>query len=265
MGNDRPPRSLIAEAPTAGAAIMVCPRCGAKAQHNWLLIQSNDPADWGSIGFFDEAVSDMPFELIDGQKVPAPSEWRAGYCIACEQKTLWRNDQLIYPQRPSVPPPHKMMDSAAKALYEEARLVLPISRKAGAALIRAALEKQVRILAPDAPAGARLDDHIARLSSRVSGPLGELLDVVRHVGNQSLHGDESDTLVYVYLNREEGSEDIADLLFGAVNDLVDELVARPAATSALWDKLPPNVKRTVERKRMEGQGTHSTPASSIDA
>ena len=47
----------------------------------------------------------------------------------------------------------------------------------------------------------------------------------------------------------DGADDIAELLFDAINDLVDELVARPAATRSVWDKLPAGVRATIERKR----------------
>lgn len=145
------------------------------------------------------------------------------------------------------------MDPGVRRLYDEAGQVLPLSRRAGAALIRAALEKQVRLLDPDAPKGSRLDDHIARLADRVSTPLGELLDVIRHVGNAALHGNDDDDLVVMYLSENEGADEIAELLFDAINDLVDELVARPKKTAALWDKLPAGVKQTIERKKQQTQ------------
>jgi len=56
--------------------------------------------------------------------------------------------------------------------------------------------------------------------------------------------------VYLYLENSEGADDIAELLFDAINDLVDELVARPAATKSLWGKLPEGVRQTIERKRL---------------
>lgn len=187
---------------------------------------------------------------------PISSQWFSAHCQGCDQKTLWRNDRNVFPVTSIAPSPHELMDLEVKILFEEAGRVLPLSRRAGAALVRAALEKQIRLLDPDAPKGTRLDDHIARLSSKVSTPLGELLDVVRHVGNASLHGSENDELVIMYLADSEGADDVAELLFDAINNLVDELVARPAAASALWAKLPDGVKETIERKR----SAHSRPA-----
>lgn len=232
-------------------AIIVCPRCRVPAQQAWGSLKVHRPQT-GLATFFDESAKGSRTETwIDGSIHSVASKWRSAHCQGCDQKTLWRDGVNVYPIASVAPQPHPRMDADVRALFEEAGRVLPISRRAGAALVRAALEKQVRLLDPDAPQGIRLDDHIARLSARVSTPLGELLDVIRHVGNAALHGIEEDDLVYMYLSNSEGADDIAELLFGAINDLVDELVERPATTSALWEKLPSGVRATIERKRRE--------------
>ncbi|MEV4737159.1 MULTISPECIES: DUF4145 domain-containing protein [unclassified Microbacterium] len=233
-------------------AIIECPRCRVRAQQVWGDLTVYRPKV-GSEKFFDEAAKDFRSERwIDGSVHDVSGKWRTAHCQGCDQKTLWRDGVNVYPITSVAPAPHPRMDSDVKALFEEAGRVLPISRRAGAALVRAALEKQVRLLDSDPPRGTRLDDHIARLSSRVSTPLAELLDVIRHVGNASLHGAEGDDLVVMYLSDDEAADEIAEMLFDAINDLVDELVARPEKTSALWDKLPSGVKQTIERKR-QGQ------------
>lgn len=230
-----------------GDRIIRCPRCRVPAQQVWTDLSVTFP-DQEVQDFFDEAPEDQPLRNSLGRMIPEPSTWRSAHCQGCNQKTLWRNGVNVYPVLSTAPTPHALMDSGAKSLYEEAGRVLPLSRRAGAALVRAALEKQVKILDADAPPGARLDDRIPRLSARVSTPLAELLDIARHVGNASLHGSE-DELVYLYLEDSEEADDIAEMLFDAINDLVDELVARPAETKTLWDKLPSGVKASIERKR----------------
>jgi hypothetical protein len=39
------------------------------------------------------------------------------------------------------------------------------------------------------------------------------------------------------------------MLFDAINDLIDELVARPAAAEELWKKLPQGVQEMINKKR----------------
>lgn len=242
--------------------VITCPRCKVPAQQQWGTVHWH-PAGRDDL-FSDEAVKDQPHVKIHGEMVRRPVRWHASLCSGCGQKSLWRGDATVYPLASAAPAPHALMDPDVKSLYDEAGQVLPISRRAGAALIRAALEKQVRQLDIDAPKGTKLDGHIARISTRVSTPLAELLDVIRHVGNSSLHGSGDDELVYLYLNPDGGTADIAELLFDAINDLVDELVARPAAARTLWEKLPEGVRNNIKKKRAD-QGTQPPPASAIDA
>ncbi|MGP6203906.1 DUF4145 domain-containing protein [Microbacterium sp. F2] len=181
--------------------------------------------------------------------------WRAAHCQACGRSSVWRDDQVIYPRASAAPAPHPEMPEPVRALFVEAGEVLSISRRAGAALVRAALERLLRIVAPTS-SRAKLDTRIAELKPRVSSSLGELLDVVRFLGNESLHADEdgSNELVFMYLD-EAHDAGISELLFDAINDLVDELIARPAQTRELWQKLPEGVRAAIERKKRSDSGS----------
>ena len=197
----------------------------------------------------DEAAADRTF---DGEALALESsKWRAAHCQGCDQKTLWRDGLNVYPQTVTAPAPHPDMTTHVRDIYEEARKVLPISRRAGAALARAALEKQVKLLDPDPPKNSRLDDLIARLSPKVSTGLSERLDIIRHVGNKAVHGADDDELVVLYLADSQGADEIAELLFEAINDLIDELVTRPARTRQVWEKIPSGVRDSIERKRRD--------------
>ncbi len=236
-------------APGAEDGIIRCPRCRVRAGQQWgdLVVA------YGAGGiqpFADEALSDRPEVSGVGFRT-APAKWRSAHCSGCDRKTLWRDGENVYPVTSAAPPPHALMNPEVRDLYEEAGQVLPHSRRAGAALVRAALEKLLCELDDDAPASARLDDRIARISKRVSTPLAELLDVIRFLGNSSLHGDTDAELVVMYLDGESDADKIAELLFDAINDLIDELIARPAATQELWSKLPPGVQDTIRKKRAQ--------------
>jgi uncharacterized protein DUF4145 len=104
---------------------------------------------------------------------------------------LWRHDQLVYPPARLVTQPHPDMPSEVRVLYEEAAAVGPVSRRAGAVLARATVERLIKHLDPDAPKGANLDKRIERIKARgVSTSVGEMLDVVRVTGNHALHVDD---------------------------------------------------------------------------
>ncbi len=169
--------------------------------------------------------------------------WQISVCQRCEQPSLWRHDQLVYPRTRLVTQPHPDMPRAVRVLYEEAAAVGPVSRRAGAALARATVERLIKHLDPDAPKGANLDKRIERVKARgVSTPVGEMLDVVRVTGNHALHvDDQPGELVVLALDDQDGPQ-LLELFLELVNDLVDELITKPATTRALWDKLPEGVK-----------------------
>ncbi|WP_185040904.1 DUF4145 domain-containing protein [Curtobacterium sp. PhB172] len=173
-------------------------------------------------------------------------EWHLSVCAACSQGSVWRGDELIYPSRSRTPPPHEAMPEGAKQLYVEAAAVLPHSRRAAAALARAALERLLRAL-PESSPEARLDDLIAKLSSVVSPTLWKLLTVVRYVGNDSLHGDGSSELVGLYL--EGDAAELVEPVFGAINSIVEEVIVQPAEAERLYSMIPEGVRLNAEKKR----------------
>ncbi|MEQ6899233.1 DUF4145 domain-containing protein [Microbacterium sp. KR10-403] len=163
-----------------------------------------------------------------------PNTWTMSTCFACKRGTVWRGAQIMFPQANPFPMGHSAMPSNAAELYEEARSVAVVSRRAGAALGRAALESLLGEVRPQFT--GRLDDRIAALQPEVSLGLWQILSVLRHTGNKALHGsDISDGLVTVVMD-DDGST--LGLLLGAINDLVEELVARPAQAVELFALLP---------------------------
>jgi hypothetical protein len=134
---------------------------------------------------------------------------------------------------------HPDMPLEVRELYEEAAAVAAVSRRAGAAFARVAVERLLRIVDSDAPPRADLAQRIVRITDRISQPLLELLDIVRIAGNGALHvNDVPVTIVITVLSAEDGPE-LVEMLLDATNRLVDELVARPATIRRLWDTLPP--------------------------
>lgn len=137
------------------------------------------------------------------------------------------------------------MPEKVRELYDEGRDVWPISRRAGAALARAALEAMLR----NAHGGSKknLDNLIADVTPTLPSHLGSLLDIVRHAGNKSLHvDDEPDDVMVLVLD--EGNTEIGPLIFEVVNQLVDEQVTKPAMAKNLVNSLPDGVREAIERR-----------------
>ncbi|MBB5857875.1 DUF4145 domain-containing protein [Amycolatopsis umgeniensis] len=156
---------------------------------------------------------------------------------------------MVFPLARAGAPAHADMPPEVRDLYEEAAAVTPISRRAGAALARATVERLIKHLDAGAPANARLDDRIALLHGRISTPLQQLLDIVRVLGNDMLHVDEQPGDLAVIALDEDQGPGVIELVLRAANDLVDELVTRPRTTSSLWAHLSPGTQQNIRAKQ----------------
>jgi hypothetical protein len=166
--------------------------------------------------------------------------WWVSTCIRCNQPTIWRGHQVVYPLASLGAPAHPDMPDDARELYVEAAQVAAVSRRAGAALARATVERLIKTLDPDAPNRANLDARITRIRPRVSSSLGDMLEVVRYLGNKMLHVEEPDKmgeLVVLALDDVEGPL-LVEMLLETANDLVDELIAKPNAVAGVRARLP---------------------------
>ncbi|MFQ4150307.1 DUF4145 domain-containing protein [Arthrobacter sp. LAPM80] len=192
---------------------------------------------------------------ITGNLEPDTPLWTVSVCFACKQTSLWIGKQLSFPvlKEPGEMFPnanHSPLDQMpvdAAELFSEAVAVLPHSKRASAALCRASLERLLKHLDPECPTKARLDDRIVRMETRVSTSTIEILNVLRHVGNTALHGEQDgDQSAVIYLEDTDGV--IAETFFMAINLLVDELVIKPARSAELYNALPPGVRESYEAK-----------------
>lgn len=187
-----------------------CPQCGRWSHQVWYEMQRSSYGWQQSL-----KVPDDDGDTDDSRL------WRFSVCERCKQPSVWRHDQLVYPFGRLGATAHPDMPGDVRALYEEAAAVAVVSRRAGAALARAAVERLIKRLDPDAPPRDNLDKRIARIKERgVSSPVGEMLDVVRVTGNGVLHVDgQPGELVVMALDDQNGSQ-LLELLLEVVNDLV---------------------------------------------
>ena len=232
--------------PELDKASFNCPRCGSFAAQTWHqliyrvktnIFQARDITETG--------------DSIEGADSPYNqsflSQWYMSQCASCSHMSVWRSDRLIYPATSNLPLPSPDMPVEVVELYEEAREVYGVSPRAGAAMARATLEKLLKSLDPDAPKGTRLDGYIARVESKVSQPTWQLLTVIRHTGNKSLHiDDEPDDAVVFVLS--DADAQVAPLMFEAINDVVQQLISHPKRVAELYARVPENVRTDAERK-----------------
>lgn len=179
-------------------------------------------------------------------------DWSASLCFSCKDHSFWLGTSLAYPDPQTAPAtgehtPHEDMPEDAAELFREAVAVLPYSRRAAAALCRASMERLVKFLDPDCPKRISLDGRLVRLEGSVSSVTIDLLNVLRHVGNTALHGEQDDDVsATIYVDENDGT--IAEAFFLAINTLVDELITRPRRSAELYGNLPESVRAAYEAK-----------------
>lgn len=258
MSSVGPGVGSIARQSAKPASAFVCPWCARDSFHvvDAFMVRASVG---GQIGFTTWDDSAGAFTLHGTNLISHPSvatsrgyqlDWFHSRCAACSRGAVWRGDELVYPQSSSTVQPHPEMPEAAKELYLEAAAVLPHSKRAAAALARAALERLLRGL-PNAQPKDRLADLVAALSTSVSPTLWQLLTLLRFIGNDSLHGDGSSELVTLYLDGD--AAEIVEPVFGAINSIVEEVIVQPAEAARLYAMIPEGVRMSAERERDRAQ------------
>lgn len=220
----------------------VCPHpeCGAFAQQTWIVVCQD--VDNGNISYAEPLQSAEILGDRGGEPAWEP-RWHAAQCGSCDEMSLWLDGHMVYPHRTRLGgPPHPALPAEVLELYNEAAEVAPRSRRAGAALARAALDKLLRHVDPDAAGSMNLNQRIDRLHGKVSSELGRLLHVVRLTANGVVHvDDQPHELVVLFLDDEEGPA-LFELMLDTVNQLADELIARPEMLLEVFSKLPASLR-----------------------
>lgn len=232
--------------PALSADSFNCPRCKALAAQPTIEIFSLTDEE-GELVISDGQPSD---EWSTDPDTVAAFQWRVTKCYACKKHSLWIGDSLAYPParagvEAAVDEPNEDLPPNVLELYEEAAAVLPYSKRAAAALCRAALERLVKHLTPEAPPTLKLQGRLDTLRTRVSSSTLKALSIVRHTGNTALHGEkDGDQSAVIYLD--ENDETIASVFFVAINTLADELITKPRVLDELYQTLPEGVRKSVD-------------------
>lgn len=169
----------------------------------------------------------------------------ASQCDRCEGYSFWRmisRDEspvfdLIYPNVVIAPLPADDLPEEIKVDFEEARQILRKSPRGAAALLRLAIQKLCKHLGEP---GKDINTDIASLAQKGLDPMiVQCLDIVRVVGNESVHPGSMD------LN---DTPEVALELFGLVNLIVEEKITRPKKIKNLFGLLPAEKRKGIEKR-----------------
>jgi hypothetical protein len=203
-------------------SVFTCPHCGTISQHDWL----SNP--------FQEDIN-IQLDKYDKSKVYHSTSAR---CLSCTQKTLWINEELVYPIYAIYGKPNSEMPEAVLVLYNEAGDICAKSPRGACALLRLALQMLCVELGEK---GEDLNTDVKNLVNKgLPVIVQQSLDIVRVVGNKAVHPGQ--------IELDVESKETVDALFELINVIVDYMIAMPQRVSGLYNKLPVGAKAAIERR-----------------
>lgn len=192
-----------------------CPDCNAYANQEWLRV-TGIAEDGRNVNFL---------------------HLRIGVCAHCQQYSLWHRERLICPESSPAPLPHDDLPEEVRADYKEARSIISRSPRGAAALLRLCIQKLCENLGGK---GKNLNDDIAELVSQGLSPtIQKALDIVRVIGNESVHPGTLDLR-----DEPETALELCRLL----NLIVEVMIAQPRAIDALYARLPAEKREAIEKR-----------------
>lgn len=198
-----------------------CPHCGTLSLMRYTPISYRGP----------DAVS------MGTNKGPYTNVVTIASCLHCNQKTIWIDNQYVYPDivaeeaNPDMPEP-------VKQLYNEAGLIYNKSPRAACALLRLAID--------------RLCNELGETDRDINKNIGELvkkglpsfvqraLDIVRVVGNKAVHPGQ-----IVFDVDDKGT---ATMLMHLLNIIVERMITEPNEINSLYQGLPESIKQSIENR-----------------
>lgn len=184
--------------------------------------------------------------------------WHISTCYTCKKVSFWEGVKLVYPMPADAgfPEPSAEMPEGVLELYKEASAVFPVSKRASAALMRAATEKLVYELTKDnLSRNVNLDGRIKFLSQSVSQDVFKALTIIRTIGNKVLHSkDEEAESVTFFLG--ENIQGLPQALANSLNALVNQFIVNRRLIGEVYEILPDSVlgqlEGIIERYNQDG-------------
>lgn len=251
--------SIEANPPSIEKKSFDCPHCGAFAAQSWFTVlvahrqgaglpfsqskvfamttgSNNAVQDAYAGGMFAQKLpffaqspnASNSFELINAS---------ASRCHACSKVAFWSADRLVFPTAKVAFKAHPDMPPDIARDFDEASAILQISPRGAAALLRLCVQKLCKELGEQ---GEDINADIGKLVGKGLNPtIQKALDVVRVVGNESVHPGSMDL-----------RDDVAtaSALLKIVNVITEQMIAQPKMIDELFTGLPARKLAGIERR-----------------
>ena len=156
-------------------------------------------------------------------------------CLHCGNPTFWLEEIIIYPPVRTAPLSNSDLPDSVKAVYDEAASIANQSPRAASALLRLAIEMLLKHLGET----GSINDAIKNLVAKGLDPkIQQSLDIVRVTGNNAVHAGKIDF------------DDTTNVqaLFELINVIADALITHPKRIQQLYNNLPEDARKAVEKR-----------------
>lgn len=209
------------EKPEVNKKIFNCPNCGERAQqifYTMVLIKDKDEV---GVGYqFYEKHHAMPYH--------SKIEINVATCVICEKISLWKENDMVYPQLSNTPQATADMHIKVKEIFNEAREVFTVSTKAAAALLRLAFEQYCKEMGYDKK--YKLADNIDDMLTKenLDENFRDSCKYIRVAGNDAVHPRQISIAE---------DKDVVLFMFELLNQLVEEMITNKEKKRQLFDKV----------------------------
>lgn len=204
-------------APAYGLSSFTCPHCGVLAQQLWETA-------------YGESIDDATYRIENMKFTTCLNNDCNGMCI-------WLDRELIFPLGSFAPLPYDEMPDDVKSDYLEAKLVVLLSPRSAAALLRLALQKLMKHLGEP---GKNINDDIKSLVKKgLPRGIQKAFDSLRVYGNEAVHPEEIDLT--------KDSETVLKL-FGSMNLIVYHMIMVPKELDDLYESIPQKKKDGIHAR-----------------
>lgn len=201
-------------APVYQAPAFNCPFCNAYANQNWQLPMVRNFSGYSGFGGFHSAL-----------------------CAHCQKYSMWKDEKLLYPDTTIAPLPNPDLPENVTGDYQEAASIVARSPRGSAALLRLCIQKLCKHLGES---GHNINDDIAALVKKGLSPMiQKSLDIVRVIGNESVHPGTIDI---------RDDQQTAIQLCQLVNLITEVMITQPKLVNALYASLPEDKKSHIEKR-----------------